>query len=377
MLFLREEFVHLMNAPSFLDLSRTTLSELVQSDFLQASEVDVLTAIVRWGESQLIKRVEDRAQVHCVQVQVKKEHVMMVPAGFCDSTLSLKKPNLLTTTRDSVTRKGIKRRDLSDVELREIIGDIIFHVRIEHILNADVLAHHVRRGLISLPPSNLMLADKYNPWLTTRPRLYTPFYEEARSILRSTCGTEVTTRRGNLRLFIPDTLYMVDEHQQSQQQVFDDQQMVIDPEVLTAMKYREAKLRAANSRALTVSREAISKYIRLRVVREFGFPDTVTSLLDDKIHVTQPTLVDPPKDPPVTQQPLPQQQQPQEQMMPDICGATDSPKFNEELLLDLGDDKFSSSLGRNRPRQKNMQRDQRVYSTLRYASITPPPPHYL
>ena len=48
-----------------------------------------------------------------------------------------------------MTRKGIKRRDLSDVELREIIGDLLFHVRIEHILSADVLANHVRRGLVS------------------------------------------------------------------------------------------------------------------------------------------------------------------------------------------------------------------------------------
>ena len=127
MLFLREEFVHLINAPSFLDLSRSTLVELVQSDFLQvgdigceirfslfgneqliyyffyvtqASEVDVLNAIVRWGESQLIKRVEDRGKyifrrlVSELQSEFKIHIVLFFHSrtksvddyeGFCDS----------------------------------------------------------------------------------------------------------------------------------------------------------------------------------------------------------------------------------------------------------------------------------------------------
>ena len=46
MLFLREEFVHLINAPSFLDLSRSTLVELAQSDFLQVSK----NAVKRYSE---------------------------------------------------------------------------------------------------------------------------------------------------------------------------------------------------------------------------------------------------------------------------------------------------------------------------------------
>lgn len=37
-------------------------------------------------------------------------------------------PNLLNHTAHSVTKKGIKKRDLSDVELREILSDLLQHV---------------------------------------------------------------------------------------------------------------------------------------------------------------------------------------------------------------------------------------------------------
>jgi BTB/POZ domain-containing protein 7 len=48
-----------------------------------------------------------------------------------------------------VSRKGIKRRDLNDSELREIIIDLLRLVRTDHILlNHEALVSAVRRGLV-------------------------------------------------------------------------------------------------------------------------------------------------------------------------------------------------------------------------------------
>lgn len=43
-----------------LELDKSTLLEALISDFLQAAELDVLQATLRWGEHQLLRRMEDR-----------------------------------------------------------------------------------------------------------------------------------------------------------------------------------------------------------------------------------------------------------------------------------------------------------------------------
>lgn len=55
---------------------------------------------------------------------------------------------------------------------------------------------------------------------------------------------------------------------------------VVDQELLNAMLYREKKLRSAHLRNLSnpISRERATRYIRLRVVREFGYPDYVAEV---------------------------------------------------------------------------------------------------
>ena len=59
-------------------------------------------------------------------------------------------PNLLSHTAHSVTRKGVKKRDLSDVELREILSELLPLVRMDHVLppSSDVLNQAIRRGLV-------------------------------------------------------------------------------------------------------------------------------------------------------------------------------------------------------------------------------------
>ena len=75
---------------------------------LQAGEVDVLNAVLKWGEHQLMKRMEER------------------------------EPNLLTHTAHSVSKKGVKKRDLNDMELRrDILADLLAHVRTDHIIPAN------------------------------------------------------------------------------------------------------------------------------------------------------------------------------------------------------------------------------------------------
>lgn len=55
LMYVQEEYASLISTPSFLELDKATILEVVQSDFLQASEVEVLNSIIKWGEQQLIK----------------------------------------------------------------------------------------------------------------------------------------------------------------------------------------------------------------------------------------------------------------------------------------------------------------------------------
>jgi BTB/POZ domain-containing protein 7 len=103
-------------------------------------------------------------------------------------------PNLLSHTAHSVSKKGVKRRDLNDVELRDILAEILPLVRMDHVLphNSDILTSAIRRGLVSTPPSHMISDDGgtnqiasawipgKNSGMFTRPRLFTPYYEEAK-----------------------------------------------------------------------------------------------------------------------------------------------------------------------------------------------------
>jgi hypothetical protein len=196
----------------------------------------------------------------------------------------------------------------------------------------------------------MMAEEKTNPWINSspsyvRPRLFTAFYEEAKSSLRQKTATTVsgngmgmsaisehnltaTMGRRTLRSMFPDTLYMIEggnaeealASQQSNQlglhnpnyfprgeslkpgdigkglgllveflihpfwtcfmnKMMNFSNSVVDPEILSAMLYRFKKLQSAHHRSLNlVPRDRASKYLRLRVVREFGFPDYVSEV---------------------------------------------------------------------------------------------------
>nr|CAD7457462.1 unnamed protein product [Timema tahoe] len=205
--FLREEFQTVAQSPVLHQLDKGHLIAALHSHFLQASELEILQAVLKWGEQELIRRMEDR------------------------------EPNLLSHTAHSVTRKGVKKRDLSDVELREILSNLLPLVRMDHVLPAhsEVLGQAIRRGLVSTPPSHMLgderdsqAARRANAWvrcgrsdgrLFVTPRLFAPYYEEVKvqledGLLRDAELARV--RRARRPHDIPDTLYMVEDKPRAQ-----------------------------------------------------------------------------------------------------------------------------------------------------------------
>ncbi|XP_077279621.1 BTB/POZ domain-containing protein 7 isoform X2 [Temnothorax americanus] len=275
--YLREEFQPIASSSILHQLDHAHLANVLQSHFLQASELEVLQAVLKWGEHELVRRMEDR------------------------------EPNLLSHTVHSVTRKGIKKRDLSDIELREILSELLPLVRIDHILppNSEALAQAIRRGLVSTPPSH-MIGDerdnlRVNAWIRggkkngffVRPRLFMPYYEEIKSLVEEQMIQEadlVRLRRPRYVADIPDALYMVEEKPRAMGTAGVDVLAaafpVPDSATMAAMLKREQKLKQSPScqRAISLplsSRHEINRQVRLRVVREFNLPDTVADLLEN------------------------------------------------------------------------------------------------
>lgn len=276
--FLREEFSSVIASPVLHQLDKSQLINALQSNFLQASELEVLQTVLKWGEHELVRRMEDR------------------------------EPNLLNHTAHSVARKGIKKRDLSDIELREILSDLLPLVRMDHILppNSEVLNQAIRRDLVSTPPSH-MIGDerenyRINAWvrggknhgLFVRPRLFMPYYEEIKTLLEDPATSQqidiLRLRRSRHLPDIPDTLYMVSRLGTNGGSAPVDVNTASipapDANTMMAMSKREQKLRSSPScqRALSLSlssRQEINRQIRLRVVREFNLPDGVADLLEN------------------------------------------------------------------------------------------------
>ncbi|XP_023657968.2 BTB/POZ domain-containing protein 7 [Paramormyrops kingsleyae] len=284
--FLCEEFSQVMTSDVLYELSKEHLLTAIQSDYLQASEQDILKYVVKWGEHQLIKRMADR------------------------------EPNLLSGTAHSVNKRGVKRRDLDVEELKEILSPLLPYVRIEHILppNSEVLSDAMKRGLISTPPSDMLPTaegGKANAWLRqksagiyVRPRLFSPYVEEAKAVLDEMMVEQSDLVR--LRMVrisnVPDTLYMVNNavpqccHVISHQQITGGQAAppsVVANEVpvpklsvVKEMIQRLQELRHTDqvqrAYALNCGEGATVSYeIQIRVLREFGLPDGAAELLQN------------------------------------------------------------------------------------------------
>uniref|UniRef100_A0A8C6DHB2 BTB/POZ domain-containing protein 7 n=1 Tax=Moschus moschiferus TaxID=68415 RepID=A0A8C6DHB2_MOSMO len=284
--FLCEEFSQVMTSDVFYELSKDHLLTAIQSDYLQASEQDILKYLIKWGEHQLMKRIADR------------------------------EPNLLSGTAHSVNKRGVKRRDLDIEELREILSSLFPFVRIEHILpiNSEVLSDAMKRGLISTPPSDMLPTTeggKSNAWLRqknagiyVRPRLFSPYVEEAKSVLDEMMveQTDLVRLRMVRMSNVPDTLYMVSNavpqccHMISHQQISSNQSSppsVVANEIpvprLLIMKDMVRRLQelrhteqVQRAYALNCGEGATVSYeIQIRVLREFGLADAAAELLQN------------------------------------------------------------------------------------------------
>ena len=106
-------------------------------------------------------------------------------------------PNLLSHTAHSISKKGVKKRDLNDIELRDILAELLPYVQTDHVLPAqhEVLCNAIKRGLVSVPPSHMIgdgASTGHSPasaWVRCggknngmfmKPRLFMPYYEEAK-----------------------------------------------------------------------------------------------------------------------------------------------------------------------------------------------------
>ncbi|KAM8834312.1 BTB/POZ domain-containing protein 7 isoform 2-T7 [Synchiropus picturatus] len=284
--FLCEEFSQVVSSDVLYELSKEHLLNAIQSDYLQASEQDILKYVVKWGEQQLIKRMADR------------------------------EPNLLSGTAHSVNKRGVKRRDLDVEELKEILSPLLPFIRTEHILppHSDVLSDARKRGLICTPPSDMLPTaeeGKANAWLRqknagiyVRPRLFSPYVEEAKSVLDEMMveQTDLVRLRMVRMSNVPDTLYMVNNAVPQCCHMINHQQMSINStaapsvvaneipvpqlSVVREMIRRLQEIRhmeqVQRAYALNCGEGATVSYeLQLRVLREFGLADGATELLQN------------------------------------------------------------------------------------------------
>ncbi|NWI11581.1 BTBD7 protein, partial [Crypturellus soui] len=284
--FLCEEFTQVMTSEVFYELSKDHLLTAIQSDYLQASEQDILKYLIKWGEHQLMKRIADR------------------------------EPNLLSGTAHSVNKRGVKRRDLDIEELREILSPLLPFVRIEHILpmSSEVLSDAMKRGLISTPPSDMLPTSeggKSNAWLRqknagiyVRPRLFSPYVEEAKSVLDEMMveQTDLVRLRMVRMSNVPDTLYMVNNavpqccHVITHQQVSTTQSsppsvianeipvpnLLVVKEMIRRLQELRHTEQVQRAYALNCGEGATVSYeIQIRVLREFGLSDAAAELLQN------------------------------------------------------------------------------------------------
>lgn len=232
-------------------------------------------------------------------------------------------------------RRGLRKKELNDGELRDIMSDLMCYVRLGHILplDSEVLTNAAKRGLISTLPPYMLGEDSGMPyvrgissWLRekcpgmfVRPRYFTPYVEEAKTYLEERLGrpgemippVNRSTRQNMSQ--IPDTLYMVDKpnsgvpmsemnfnlrgsdsYQNCYEEISEQHGNnlagqvaislpVIEQRILCLMKQREIELKsiALSHRVLSVvpNRSEITRLIQLRVIREFGLPDAASDVL--------------------------------------------------------------------------------------------------
>ena len=198
--FLLEDFAHIPLSPALERISKETLRSVLTSDFVQASEAELLGAVIKWGELAVARR--------------------QVEAGGTGELITLPGPG----------RRGGRRRDgVCDREVAEAVCDLVGCVRLEHLLapgGEEILRQAAERGILTRgwaggwgqtqSGRQEAGAECWDPRILrpshARPRLFLPYYEACKSLLsESSGGVTGDTSSFNFHRMseIPDTLYMV------------------------------------------------------------------------------------------------------------------------------------------------------------------------
>uniref|UniRef100_A0A915PQP9 BTB domain-containing protein n=1 Tax=Setaria digitata TaxID=48799 RepID=A0A915PQP9_9BILA len=201
--YLRSDFSRICSSHLLFELEEDLLKDCLLSDYVQCSEVKILEAIIRWGEHELVRRMEER------------------------------EPNLIASTIHSISRKGIRRSELNDKELKSILANLLPLIRIDYILPPfhQSLNAAYKRGLLDRSPHIDLLGQQYpdsrspdvNPdahWFdhtvprrhAAGPRLLLPYILELRKQLKSLCADG---RNPRSPLTLQQKNFSVDEFQLS------------------------------------------------------------------------------------------------------------------------------------------------------------------
>ena len=292
--FLLEDFAHLPLSPALERISKETLRSVLTSDLVQASEAELLGAVIKWGELAVARR--------------------QVEAGGNSELITLPGPG----------RRGGRRREgvVCDREVAEAVCDLVGCVRLEHLLapgGEEILRQAGERGILTRgwvggwgqgPGAARQEAGGAQCWdprilrpSHARPRLFLPYYEACKSLLSETSGgvTGDTSSFNFHRMSeIPDTLYMVRDDRDCRAAV-ERAGPLPDQDNVSQMVKRVRKLLRSISvqRALVsplANRQQILLQLQLRsvlgclerslitsrsfrVVREYNLPDSFSSVL--------------------------------------------------------------------------------------------------
>uniref|UniRef100_A0A0K2U366 BTB/POZ domaincontaining protein 7like [Nasonia vitripennis] n=1 Tax=Lepeophtheirus salmonis TaxID=72036 RepID=A0A0K2U366_LEPSM len=288
--YVQEEFTLIANSEYFEKLDINILKDLLESDYTQASELEILQAIIRWGELQLLNKSEFKDgpnPCHTLSRRNNQNHYHIYGGGSGSNNSS------------SNSSSNSRRREVCDNELRTLIGPLLNCLRIQHILprddrHSDVLDNALHRNLIPRPPCFFAQTDdvtKYSAWdprnfdgLYVKPRLFLPYYEECKNILKDRFGHDISSDLAFPGFDIPDTLYMV-KNQNDPMDILEQQPNSLpDKERISKMLKRTRKLlqTVAVQRAMAsplVHKWDVVHLVELRVVRECNLPDSYTTVL--------------------------------------------------------------------------------------------------
>lgn len=241
--FLREEYSTVATSKLLLQLSETQLIELIKSDFLQASEYEVLCSIFRWVESRLERDLPTTRRLDRRTRFSEEDSGLNSSVNSSHSTGSIKLNGSSSNGFSSVNSpsgqqsqapKKCKRLSIdenADLErLRAMIGVFAKYLRIAHILplENDLLKNALKNELITTLPPYMLNDDQtlsyergIMAWINlenrpnfVKPRFFQPFYEEARLLLdeRLTRFEEISFNDKKSSFNFPDNLYMVNEN---------------------------------------------------------------------------------------------------------------------------------------------------------------------